>query len=146
MSGASHHLVHANLALAKERFDHPVMASFFAQVAAINALAQAAPGFVADPTLPDSGTRYREPWLLNVSLWTSPEALQAFVYGGQHAAALRQRRDWFLPIKGPAYVLYWQASHLLPTEEEIAGRFALLEREGATSEAFTFSTLFPSPP
>lgn len=105
MCRAAHHLVHANRALAKERFDNPVMASFFAQLASINALARAAPGFISEPILPDSGTCYREPWLLNVSLWESPEALKTFVYSGQHAVALRQRRDWFLPCEGPAYLL-----------------------------------------
>lgn len=86
------HLVHANLALARERFDHPAMADFFAQVAEVNALAAATPGFVAEPRLADNGSLYREPFMLNVSLWESPEALKTFVYSGQHGASILAQR------------------------------------------------------
>src|SRR5436305_15271249 len=88
-------LVHANVAHAIAPLDSPIMADFVAQVDEVNALAHAAAGFVAEPTLPDKGAVYTAPLLLNVSLWESIESLDAFTHQGKHAAALAQRGEWF---------------------------------------------------
>jgi len=92
---SDHHLVHANVAHARAPLDGPLMADFVAQVDEINSLARAAQGFVAQPTLPDEGTVYTAPFLLNVSVWKSVESLDAFTHQGKHAAALERRAEWF---------------------------------------------------
>src|SRR5437763_10937309 len=107
-TASDHHLVHANVAHARAPLDSPVMAGFMAQVEEINALARSAPGFVAQPTLPDEGAVYKAPFLLNVSVWGPLEALDTFTHQGKHASALERRGEWFgQGGEGPTYVLYW---------------------------------------
>jgi hypothetical protein len=138
-----HHLVHVNAAHARGPLDSPVMAGFVAQVEEVNALAHQAPGFVAQPTAPDEGAVYAAPFLLNVSLWESVAALDAFTHQGQHARALEQRAQWFEQEgTGPRYVLYWVPRGHCVTEKEVQERLAHLARHGATPYAFTFEQPF----
>ena len=71
------------------------MADFVAMADEIDALAHAAPGFVAQPTPPDEGNIYKGQVLLNLSIWESVESLEQFTYAGQHNLALSRRTEWF---------------------------------------------------
>jgi hypothetical protein len=143
-TSTGYYLVHANIAHAKGPLDAPVMAGFVSQADEVNSLAERTPGFVAaQPKLPDEGTVYKDPFLLNVSLWESVESLDAFTHQGKHAEALERRAEWFVqdPTK-PAYVLYWIPKGQLPTERDIKGRLDHLARHGPTPYAFTFAQRF----
>jgi hypothetical protein len=140
---SGHHLVHANVAHARAPLDSPVMAGFVSQVEEINALAHRALGFVAQPTLPDEGTIFTAPFLLNVSIWESIETLDAFTHQGKHASALEQRAQWFdQGGASPKYVLYWVPRAHVVTEQEVKGRLDYLRKYGATPYAFTFEQPF----
>jgi catechol 2,3-dioxygenase-like lactoylglutathione lyase family enzyme len=137
------HLVHANVAHARGPLDSPVMASFVALVEEINALARQAAGFVAQPQIPDEGTVYAAPFLLNVSLWESVGSLDAFTHQGKHGAALERRGEWFLPPRtGTTYVLYWAPKGHIVTEREVKERLDRLGEYGPTPYAFTFEHRF----
>jgi hypothetical protein len=121
------------------------MAGFVSQIEEINALARSAAGFVAQPTPPDAGAVYRAPSLLNVSVWESVEALDAFTHQGKHAAALERRGEWFdQEGTGPRYVLYWVPKGHVVTEKEVKERLDHLGKYGATPHAFTFDQPFPA--
>ena len=140
---SDHHLVHANVAHARAPLDGPLMADFVAQVDEINSLARAAPGFVAQPTLPDEGTVYTAPFLLNVSVWESVESLDAFTHQGKHAAALERRAEWFHQgTQRRAYVLYWVRKGQPVTENQVKQRLDHLAKHGPTPYAFTFDHPF----
>ncbi len=141
---SAYHLVHANVAHALAALDAPLMADFISQVDEINALASSAPGFVAQPTLPDEGTLYRAPLLLNVSIWKSIASLEAFTYQRRHAAALERRGEWFKQSEKPSYVLYWTREGDTPTEREVKERLRYLRAHGPTSYAFSFDRTFTS--
>jgi hypothetical protein len=143
MNTSGYHLVHANVAHARAPLDAPLMAGFVSQVDVINNLARRAPGFVAQPALPDEGAVYTAPFLLNVSVWESVEGLAAFTHQGAHAAALERRSEWFEQERTrPKYVLYWIPEGHIVTEREVKERLDYLGRHGATPYAFTFEQRF----
>src|SRR5262249_33455004 len=109
----------------------------------INSLARRAPGFVAQPSLPDEGAIFAAPFLLNVSIWEDIESLDAFTHQGKHAEALERRGEWFHQGQtNPTYVLFWILSGHVVTEKEIQERLDHLDKHGATPYAFTFARRF----
>jgi hypothetical protein len=140
-----YHLVHANVAYARGPLDSPVMAGFMSQLEEINSLAHCAPGFVAQPTPPDDGTIYTDPFLLNVSVWESFETLDAFTHQGKHAEVLERRGEGFhREGTHPKYVLYWVRKDHLVTQKEVKERLDHLGKHGPTPDAFTFDQPFTS--
>lgn len=142
----THDLVHFNLAIARQPLDHPSMAGFTNQLATINHLAESSPGFVWTPAGDEAGDAvavFGNPLVLaNMSTWQSLEDLRRFVYEGLHGAALRQRREWFDAIDGPAYVLWWAGSGHRPDWIEAKQKLEYLKLHGPTPDAFTFSHAF----
>lgn len=136
------HLVHANIAVMRVPLDDPRMADFLAQVDAIDAIAQASPGFIAQPSAPDEGTIFKDPKLLNLSIWDSVESLEQFTYANAHALALQRRAEWFEQSEGPNYVLFWFPAGQVPSEQEIQDRIDYLRTNGDTPYAFTFERRF----
>jgi hypothetical protein len=142
----THHLVHFNLATARGGLDEPVMATFVAMLEHVNRLAGESPGFVWTPAGTEAGDGaviFDNPRALaNISLWRSLEELHRFVYTGVHGGAVRRKEEWFEPVDGPAYVLWWIIAGELPTIVEAKQRLERLKAEGPTAAAFTFSAPF----
>ncbi|MGI9502367.1 MAG: DUF3291 domain-containing protein, partial [Geminicoccaceae bacterium] len=94
------HLAQINIARARFPIDDPGMADFMSQLDEINALADAAPGFVWR-LQDDSGNAtnfqaFDDPlMLINLSVWKSVDALFEFVYKTAHSEVMRRRYDWF---------------------------------------------------
>jgi hypothetical protein len=137
-----YHLVHANIAIMRAPFDDPLMAGFVARIDEIDALAQACPGYVSQPTPPDEGSVYAGRSMLNLSIWESVESLEQFTYGGEHALMLERRAEWFHQYDRPNYVLFWFPEGQIPTEKEVQNRIGHLAAVGATPYAFTFDQHF----
>ena len=97
-----------------------------AAIDAVNALADAAPGFVwrledDDDEHPGAtGVRaYEDPWLIvNLSVWESREALWDFAYGGGHLEVMRRRREWFSALAESHLVLWWVPAGEIPSVED----------------------------
>jgi len=145
--GGPLHLAHANIAHMRAALDDPGMAGFVAQLEPLNALADATPGFVwrmQDEAGDATAIRVFDDELIlfNMSVWESVEALEAYTYHSRHVAALRARRDWFVPMDKPGLVLWWVPAGYLPTVEDARERFDLLWRQGPTADAFTFRSRF----
>lgn len=146
-------LAQVNIAAPREPLEAPALAGFVASLAPLNALADAAPGFVWRLQTED-GDATDVGWpgdqaagiIVNLSVWESLLALGDFVYGGEHLAVMRRRREWFLPMRDAAMVLWWVPSGHRPTVDEARERLDLLRRRGPSPQAFTFRTAFPSPP
>jgi ketosteroid isomerase-like protein len=143
-------LAQLNIARLLAPLDSPQLSGFVSRLAEINALADAAPGFVwrfqteeGDAT---SLRAFEDDWVLvNFSVWTSPEALHAFVYRTRHAEVMRHRREWFEHSDQPFVVLWWVPAGHRPTVGEAVARLEQLRREGPTPAAFTFQDRFPAP-
>ncbi|WP_163511473.1 DUF3291 domain-containing protein [Fodinicola acaciae] len=135
--------------------DDPRLAAFVAGLEPVNAVADAAPGFVWRMQTEDGdATAIRAfEWdagesagvIVNMSTWTSIEALAAFVYGPLHVAFLRQRRKWFEKVERPTTALWWVAAGHVPTTAEAEERILHLREHGPTPYAFTLRRHFPSP-
>lgn len=134
------------------RILHPVadprMADFTDNLDAINALAEASPGFVWR-LKDDSGNAtaipaYADPEIIvNMSVWESVEALHAFAYQTAHRSFVQRRKEWF-HLFGSAYVaLWWVPAGHRPGVEEGKARLDHLDRFGPTGYAFSFRKVFP---
>lgn len=138
MQQKTHHLIHANIAVARAPLDDPLMADFVNQADEIDALAHDSPGFVAQPTPGDEGQVFTGRALLNLSVWESVESLDRFTHHGRHALVLERRAEWFEQVEGPNYVLYWAPAEHIPSEAEVKRRIEYLARHESTPFAFTF--------
>ncbi|MFB4320266.1 DUF3291 domain-containing protein [Actinomadura sp. 21ATH] len=139
----AHHLAQFNVGTMKHPLDDPRMAEFSALLDPVNALADAAPGFVwrlveegeADAT----GLRPAGPdVIINFSVWESREALWDYVYRSAHLEVLRRRREWFRRHVEAHLVMWWIPAGHVPTVAEGMERLALLRAEGPSPRAFTF--------
>ena len=150
MSDPRYHLVQVNIARLLAPLDSPQLAGFVAALDPINALADAAPGFVWRLQTEDGDATAMRPWdddqvLVNMSVWQSLTALREFVYRGDHVAVMRGRREWFERMAQAYLVLWWIPAGMLPTVDEATARLAQLEERGPTPDAFTFRSWFPPP-
>lgn len=144
---ARHHLAQFNVAALHRPLDDPRMADFLALLEPVNALADAAPGFVwrlveegeADAT----GMRPAgEDVIINFSVWESAETLWDFVYRSGHLETMRRRREWFRRHVDAHLVLWWIPAGHVPTVEEALERLAVLREQGPSPRAFTFHSAY----
>jgi len=77
-----------------------------------------------------------------LSLWVNLDAARAFVYGGPHLEALRQRANWMQPPAYPSYVLWWVDDATTPTWKDACAGLERLDAHGPTPAAFTFKQTF----
>ncbi len=133
-----------------QKIDDPTMAGFVSQLDRINALADAAPGFVWRLQTEDGNSIGIRPYsderiLITFSVWESIEALFQFTYQSQHAEVMRDRKQWFEHLEGMYIVLWWIPAGYIPTIDEAKERLEYLQNHGPTPRAFTFDTRFPMP-
>lgn len=146
----TYHLAQVNIGRFRKPTDHPDNADFMNNLDRVNALADAAPGFVWRLTGEgDNATDIRpfpDPMLaINMSVWESVEALAAFAYrNAEHRSIMRRRREWF--EETPVYMaLWWIPAGTLPSLDDARAKLELLARLGPTPDAFTFREPFPAP-
>jgi hypothetical protein len=145
-----YHLAQINVARLIAPLDDPRVADFVSQLEPINALADQAPGFVwrlqsnsgnaTDIVYSD------DPFIIvNMSVWTSVEALRDYAYGSNHMEVFRKRAHWFEKMDKPSYCLWWVPAGHVPTVDEGRERLEHYQKHGATPYAFWFSQRFPAP-
>lgn len=142
------HLAQINVGRLLHPLDDPRMADFVGNLAAINALAEASEGFVwrlKDETgNATSIAAYDDPSIIvNMSVWTTPEALHAFAYQTAHRRFVQRRKEWFQLFEGPYLALWWVGEGRLPTVTEARQRLDHLARVGPTAYAITFRKTYP---
>jgi hypothetical protein len=129
--------------------DSPQLADFVDRLGAVNALADAAPGFLWRLQDESGNATALSPWgddiIVNMSVWESVDALRTYVYAAGHASVLRRRREWFAPMGSAHLVLWWVAAGHHPTLDEARARLDHLDATGPTAEAFTLRVPFDPP-
>ena len=147
---SAYHLAEINIGRLRAPVGDPMIADFVANLARINALAEASPGFVWRLTGEGNDATDIQPdptdplMAINMSVWESLQVLGAFVYRSDHQPVMRRRAEWFEKIE--LYLaLWWVPAGHRPTVAEGWGRIQTLRRLGPTAEAFTFKTIFPPP-
>ena len=145
------HLAQINIGRLIAPIDDPRSAGFVAELDPVNALADAAPGFVwrlqsssgnATDIVYDQNDLSI---LLNMSVWESVEALRDFVYASKHLEVLKERAKWFEKMDRPVYCLWWIPAGHVPSVAEGRERLEFYQKHGPTPYSFWFSKLFPMP-
>ena len=148
---SSHQLAQINVARLLAPIDAPETADFVAALEPVNGRADRSPGFVwrlqtesGDAT---SVQAFDDPLVIvNLTVWESIEALEAFAYReASHLAVLRRRREWFERHTEAPTALWWVPTGHIPTVAEALDRLAGLRAGGPTARAFTFRERFPAP-
>jgi hypothetical protein len=123
------------------------MAGFVGQLDAMNALADAHPGFIWRLTGEDSNdpaiVSLGENRLVNISVWRDVASLSDYAYRSGHAAVLRNRSEWFLVQSQATLVLWWVEAGSIPSIAEAVERLRHLRLQGASPRAFTFREQYP---
>jgi hypothetical protein len=149
-------LAQVNIGRLLAPLDSEQLADFVAALDPVNAVADAAPGFVwrlqteegnatSLRAFEEDGAGADGGILINMSVWESVEALGAYVYGDAHLAVLRRRREWFEHMTQGYAALWWTERGHIPTVREAEERVRCLRKHGPTPYAFTLRTHFPPP-
>lgn len=143
-------IAQANVARLRAPLDDPKIAGFVSRLDDINALADAAPGFVWRlQTEAGNSTSVRafedDRILFNLSVWETPDHWRAFVFRGKHAEVMRQRGAWFERMDSPYLVMWWVAAGHHPSVAEALERLEHLRACGDSPFAFSFTRLYPPP-
>jgi len=145
-----YHISQINIARFRLPADHPENAEFIGSLDRVNAIAEDQPGFVwrlkGDGNNALDLKAYDDPHIaVNMSVWTSIDALAAFVYRNEsHRGIMRRRREWFDQIEFHMALWWVPAGHEPGVAEGIA-RLDLLAQQGPTPKAFAFKHSFPPP-
>ncbi|MFD4409524.1 DUF3291 domain-containing protein [Streptomyces sp. NPDC058466] len=145
---AAYELAQVNIARLKAPLDSPRLKDFVEALDPVNAVADAADGFVWR-LQSDSGNAtdvpvFGDDWLIvNMSTWRDTNALTAFMYQGRHRELLARRREWFERLEEAMTVLWWVPAGHRPSVAEAEGRLLHLRANGPTPYAFTLRTSFP---
>jgi hypothetical protein len=147
---AQYWLAQCNIGRLLAPLDSPQLAGFVGALEPINALADAAPGFVWRLQTEDGdATAIRafddDMLIMNMSVWQSLDALGEFVYRSAHRDVMRDRREWFEKPVDAYMVLWWIPAGMSPTVEDAKARLELLREHGPSPKAFTFRSPFPAP-
>lgn len=142
-------LAQLNIAVMKAPLESPQMADFVANLDRINALAEAAPGFVWRLQTEEGDATALRPLgdnvLVNMSTWADVASLNRYVYRTAHVEVMRRRKEWFEKMSEAYVVLWWVAAGHRPTIDEARQRLDHLRAEGPSPHAFTFRQAFPAP-
>jgi hypothetical protein len=144
------HIAQINVGRLAAPVGDPAVQPFFDALDRINALADASPGFVW--RLQDEGGNATaiqvspDPlFILNMSVWTGPDALFDYVYRSAHTPVMARRREHFSRFDGAYQALWWVPAGTVPTINDGLSRLWYLDRYGPSPHAFTFKARFPQP-
>jgi hypothetical protein len=138
----------AQINIARLRFPEgdPRVAEFFDNLDRVNAAAERMPGFVWR-LKDDSGNAtqiqaYDDPRIIvNMSVWETPDAFEAFVWRTVHLQFYRRRTDWFDRLDGPHFAMWWVPEGYRPTAREGRERLEHLAAHGPSDQAFGWESL-----
>ncbi|MEX0287509.1 MAG: DUF3291 domain-containing protein [Flavobacteriaceae bacterium] len=142
-----HHLAQVNIARMLGPIDSPVMAEFVYNLDRINTVADSSEGFVWRLKDEDNNATslqiFEDEYLIvNMSVWTSLEALFQFTYNSAHTEIFKRKKEWFSKMKEMHMACWYIPEGELPTTEEAKKRLAYLNKHGETPYAFTFKSKF----
>jgi hypothetical protein len=144
------HIAQMNVGTLLYPQDDPRVAEFMGLLDQVNAMADAAPGFVwrlqsAQGNATDIQVTDNPLFIVNMSVWQSVEALFDFVYRASHRSVMAKRRVWFARPAGAYLVLWWTPAGTIPTIDQGLERLRMLDNNGPSRHAFDFRNKFPPP-
>jgi hypothetical protein len=148
--GTVYHLAQVNVGRPVAPLTDPALEGFVAALEPVNALADAAPGFVWRLQTEDGdATAIRvfddDALIVNMSVWETLPAFSDFVFRTMHVEVMRMRRRWFEPMREAITALWWVPAGHRPTVAEAEARLVALRTHGPGPDAFTLRQPFPPP-
>ena len=146
-----YYLAQLNVAYAKAPIDSDIMVDFVAQLDAVNEAAENSPGFIWRLKDDENNNAIGfsafddENMLINISVWSSVDALKNYLYEGLHLTVFKDKHRWFEKMDSPHLVLWWIKADTVPTVDSALERLSYLNANGPSEHAFTFSQQFPPP-
>ena len=134
------HLAQLNIATLRHPMDDPRTADFAEGLPTVNGAGEQAPGFVwrlqSDGGNATDIQVFDDPLMIvNLTVWTSLDALKAFAFRGIHREFFRRRVEWF--VEGSTRTaLWWLPATVLPTTDDAKLRQDFIEAFGASPFAF----------
>lgn len=146
----NYHLAQLNVGTLRQPIEHPDTAGFANDLDRLNALAEAAPGFVwrleGDGGNATDLVYYDDPRkIVNMSVWENVEALKNYVYKTVHVESFKRRTEWFESPAQPHLVLWWVLEGHRPDIKEAEERLQMIRSKGPSAEAFSFANVAPKP-
>jgi len=144
---SSYILAQVNIARMLAPIDSPVMKDFVDNLDRINKLAENSKGFIwrlRDEN--DNATSLQvfedEFIIVNMSIWSSKEALFEFTYSSAHVEIFKRKKEWFSKMKDMHMALWYVPEGIEPTAEDAKERLEYLNNNGESPYAFTFKSSF----
>lgn len=148
-------LAQVNISRLRQPIDSPALADFVAALDAVNAEAEAAPGFIwrlCEEDGDSTSIRAFE-WdnngsagvLVNLSTWESSSALRDYIYSGLHRQVLARRREWFQHVAEATTALWWIPTGHRPSIKDAEAAIRFLRTLGPTELAFHLNDDWPMP-
>ena len=140
-------LAQINIARMLAPLDSPVMRDFVNNLDPINALAEGSPGFIwrlkDDTNNATSIKVFDDDFLIvNMSVWSSVDALFDYVYKSDHTRVLKRKSEWFEHMRERHMALWYIQPGQYPTVQQAIERVQHLRDNGETPHAFTFKKRF----
>lgn len=146
---SSFNLAQLNIAQLVSPLESAALVDFVANLDRINALADAAPGFIWRLQTEDGDAtgvkHFGDDFIVNMSVWKDIQSLHDYVYRSNHIEVMRRRKEWFLKLKEAYMVLWWVPSGHIPSLQEAELKLDNLRMHGPTAQAFTFKKCFANP-
>lgn len=145
-----YHLAQINIAQAKADMDGEIMRGFVQRLDEINALADAASGFVWRLQTEDGDATALRVFddamlIINMSVWEDIESLKNYVFKSLHVELIRDREAWFNKLGAAHQALWWVPAGHIPTVEEARAKLDHIRAHGPSPEVFTFGRSFATP-
>jgi len=148
-------LAQVNMGRLAAPLDSPQLADFMAALDPVNAVADAAPGFLWRLQTEDGNATSVSAFewdiagsagvIVNMSVWESVESLAGFVYSRPHREIMRRRRQFFQKMTEAYTAVWWIPRGTVPTTGDAEDRVRHLRAHGPTPYAFTLRAHFPPP-
>ena len=140
------HVAELNIGRIRYSQDDPRMADFMDNLDRINALAERSPGFVWRMTgdgnnAMDVGFDGAPDMNMNMSVWESVDALEAYVFNTVHVRFYRRKAEWFEHLDQPYFVMWPVPVGHRPTLAEAFDRLEHLRAHGSGEYAYGWDAL-----
>ena len=141
------YLAELNIATAKYDLDAPEIKEFIDNLDPINAIAEQSEGFIwrlQDESGDATNIQFFDDpkTIVNMSVWTSADALKNFMFRTHHKDFFKRKSEWFTKDAEDTYVLWWIPEGTMPTLEAAVQKLNDLRQHGDTPQAFTFKSNF----
>jgi Domain of unknown function (DUF3291) len=140
------HLAQLNISIWKIDGASEAARPFNDNVARMNALAERSPGFVwrlLDEGRDETGTNLigGPETLMTLSVWESPQHLEAFAFNTVHRRIYERKAEWFAKLESHHLVMWWIEEGARPTVADAKARLDSINARGSTDFAFDWPHL-----